>query len=214
MSDDIPKPLDNVVDLPTKPTDLRPPGSIFAELVVDNTGKHCQHYPVHVDDRQRRVYCGTCDAPLDAFDELLRVARKHAGIAASRAHATAEVRAAQERLKLLKRLEQNAKARAKKYGVRIDSCHIDAVVEWGLRHSKKQNPETPATEDRIRKAFEYAPPEHRLAAALKAIEDGCQLAAVQLASEAIDELRAALEARAEEPERSVKLQAVKRRRAQ
>jgi hypothetical protein len=199
--DDIPKPPDNVVELPTKATELRPPGSIFAELIVDNTGKYCQHHPVHVDDRQRRVYCGTCNAPLDAFDELLRVARKHEGIAHARAQATAEVRAAEARLKLLKRLEQNAKARVKKYGYRIDSYHIDAIIDWGMRHFKKRTPETDVTEEKIRRELGYLSPERRLAAALKAIGDGCQLAAVELASSAIDELRAALEAQAEGPVR-------------
>lgn len=209
---DIPKSSDNVVDLPSRPTELRPPGSIFAELVVDNTGKHCQHYPVIVDRYQRRAYCGTCKAPLDAFDELLRLAQSNARIAEERASAKVEVRAAEERLKLLRRLEQNAKARVKKYGLRTDGHHLDAVIEWGLRHIKKRNPKSDVTADQLANRLQYERFERRLAIALQAIEDGAGLAAVELAGTALEELRASLESRAEEPDRAVKLQAVKGRR--
>lgn len=106
------------------PVEIRKAAALPIKLVVDNTGAYCRHYPRHVRANTRSVVCGTCGAPLDAFDCLLEVARNHEHFEWNRRKAHADIKAAEARLKELERLEANARGRLRRLGVALPSKHV------------------------------------------------------------------------------------------
>lgn len=80
-------------------------------LVVDNTGQFCMHESVNVCERQRSVTCNNCNAPMDAFDVLLRRAKEIERWDWNLRLTKDEVRKAELRLEELKMLERNAVSR-------------------------------------------------------------------------------------------------------
>lgn len=128
MSDDHNPPI----ALPVRPTEIRPKDSPIT-LIVDNTGKYCSHGAIRVCERSRSVKCGTCGAPLDAFDSLLQTARLHDRQAQQLANYRKDIAAAVKRLEHIKRLENNARARLKRSGADVpDRQYQDEYLSGAL----------------------------------------------------------------------------------
>ena len=177
------------IQLTPKTVELRPKATTSIELIVDNTGKPCLHHKTVIDRWQRRVTCKTCDATLDPFDVLLGLAQESARYSEDLARTKAEIRGASSRLELLKRLEQNARARVKKFGGNVTTYHLDALLHYVATLHPTREPTARSVEYQL----ESMTPVARLQAAAAALEKGHGLAAVALASAVVDELRAALE---------------------
>lgn len=189
------KRCDNVIELPKKPIELRPKDTSNLQLVVTRDGNWCQHKPVMVDERRRCAYCGTCKAPLDPFAELLKIANQHDRHASDIKHKKEEINGAQARLDLLKRLENNARARLRKLGVKTTGWWLDRVLDWAEEVSKKNGRQF-GDRNYLQYEIESAYPQQRLSLALKAIEDGVGMPAIEMAIQTLEEMRAALESQA------------------
>ncbi len=199
MSDDE-TPPDNLVALPEKPRELRRKDDLPFQLVVNNTGAHCSHVSRHVDARRRTVSCGECGAPLDTFGVLLDVAQDHDRFAQSLRRARIDSRAAEDRIELLKRLESNARARAKRLGIRGSRDHYDSLIAYARAHTKLRrrdgsvdlDPPAPSV-DEMERYLENRNPIELLKGALIAAERESFGAALELGRRALDELEAALD---------------------
>ena len=90
----------------------------------------CQHEQTIVDEVVRSVECGTCGAPLDAFQVLLEYARKERHWR----HWQAEVSRCHNELAKLKEEERKVKARTKSHArkdaleaVRLEQLHTERM---------------------------------------------------------------------------------------
>jgi hypothetical protein len=195
MADETPSDsdTDNVVDLPIKPTELRPTQTSTLYLAVDRTrGKFCMHDSILVCEKQREVECAHCGAQLFAFDALLKIAQDHERWNSDSRHLKTEIHAARHRLEMLKRLEANARARCKKHGVRTNRNRLDTVIAAIRRieaNAAKVDDQT------IEYQLEWLSPEGLIGGAQKLLERGEAAAAVELLRQATDELEAALYAK-------------------
>jgi hypothetical protein len=93
---------------------LRAPVTLGSELQIVRGGGYCGHRRVLIDDNHRTVECGDCNALLDPFAELSKVAHRHERIAFDLKAAKRETKALTSRVDLLKRIENNARARLKR----------------------------------------------------------------------------------------------------
>jgi hypothetical protein len=123
------------IELPVQ--ELRPKGTAEIQLIVDNTGPYCRHYAKTVDSQRRKVTCATCEAELDPFDSLLAVANEHERVGRDLNNVRREIRGAESRLALLKRLEDNARARCKKLDVKASRQHLDRLVQLAKEHGSR-----------------------------------------------------------------------------
>lgn len=93
---------------------LRPRVPADQGLTVVRGSSHCGHRSMTLDSDLRAVTCRSCKGPLDAFDSLLYFARQWDRFREDRDHCQREIKASESRLDLLKRKENNARARAKR----------------------------------------------------------------------------------------------------
>lgn len=195
MSDDEGKRIEGfgqVVQLPTKPAELRPKGDYPFQLIVNRDG-YCAHASRLVCHYARTVECKKCGAKLDPFDVLMEVARDHNRWETSYRTLAADIRAAESRIKLLKRLEENARARAKRLGHALSRYKLDGLVRWARDVSKRE-----VSAQEIERELEWHSPERLLEMVQKALADGRLDAAAELLSRFTDEVMAALQTVAEE----------------
>lgn len=89
----------------------------------------CLHRNVKLDRDAHRVFCRACDAEVDPFAVLLRLASDWERYAAHRKEARRRAVAASERLTEILRLERNARARLG----RLDPDVEPPPVPWGER---------------------------------------------------------------------------------
>jgi hypothetical protein len=188
------KRCDNVIELPLE---LRPKNTADLHLVVKRDSNYCLHRPVIVDERQRCVYCATCKAPLDPFAELLKVANQHERHLDDMKRKKVETSGALARLDVLKRMESNARARLRKLGVKTSYYWLDGILDWAGRQAEKSG----KSSDRsyMKYELEMGLPRQRLSTALRAIDDGVGMPAIEMAIQTLEEMRAALESQAAAP---------------
>lgn len=186
----------NVIELPLE---LRPKDTANLHLVVKRReGCIGHHSPVIVDEGRRCVYCKTCKAPLDPFAELLHVANQHERYHNDLKNKATEIKGAQARLDLLKRLENNTRARLRKLGVKTTCYWFDKILDWAAEHAKKSGRSARGIDrDFLQYELEMMSPMSRLGVATKAIEDGVGLPAIEMATQVLEEMRAALETESE-----------------
>jgi hypothetical protein len=178
----------NVVELPVKPIDLHRKDDVPFELVVNNTGRYCGHGKRIVDRYQRSVTCGHCNAPLDSFDVLLEISQQRERFSYSLASMRKDIKAAEARVGLLKRLEHNATARAKRRGIKASRYHFDALLAYARSKTYAE-----LTEEEFEAMLTHRTPDDMLKAAVAALDSGAMGAAIALARRGIDELEAAAE---------------------
>lgn len=78
-------------------------------------GKYCGHlYTKLVNAEQREITCGQCDAVLDPFDCLAKLAQHHTALLQERKQLDADIRARRATLDQLKTEERNTRARLKR----------------------------------------------------------------------------------------------------
>jgi len=104
MTDD---PPDNVRALPVQ---LRPKSGRPFDLHVNRGTPYCAHASKFVDEVKRIVECEHCKAVLDPFDVVREICREWDQIDGFNDRAKRETEAMETRLKLLKRMESNARA--------------------------------------------------------------------------------------------------------
>lgn len=103
------------------------------DLVDDDTPvqadrkSHCVHRKVRLDQDAHRVFCRECDAEVDPFAFLLRLAGDGDRYTRHRKEAHRRAVAAQTRLEEVLRLERNARSRLK----RLDPAVRPPEVPWG-----------------------------------------------------------------------------------
>lgn len=118
---------------------LRAPATLGSELKVVRGGNHCAHRRVLIDDNKRTVECGDCNALLDPFQELSKVAHRHEHIAYELKAARRESKALHGRIDLMKRLEANARSRIKRLvGEVPDKQALDDLLDGTLRGWARQ----------------------------------------------------------------------------
>jgi hypothetical protein len=186
------KRCDNLIELPLE---LRPKNTADLHLVVKRDSNYCLHRPVIVDERKRCVYCATCKAPLDPFAELLKVANEHERYRNDMQEKKAETKGAQARLDLLNRLETNTRARLRKLGVKTTGHWLDRVLDWAEEFAKKTG-RSYADRNYLQYELENAYASQRLSLAMKALDDGVGMPAIEMAMQTLEEMRAALESHA------------------
>lgn len=74
----------------------------------------CRHWRTWIDGPQRRVTCRDCEAELDPYEVLEKLARAHASLIATARRYRAEIQTTSKSLAKLERQERNAKARVKR----------------------------------------------------------------------------------------------------
>jgi hypothetical protein len=113
---------------------LRAPATLGSELKVVRGGNHCQHRTVLIDDNKRTVECGDCNALLDPFAELSKVAHRHERIAYELKAAKRETKALAGRIELMKRVESSARARLKRFVDELPTKYqLNELLEETLR---------------------------------------------------------------------------------
>jgi len=82
---------------------------------------YCRHGQVLLDDVARKVYCASCNAELDPFTVLLRIARDEMKLQYERR----EIAKLQHKLTALKNDERNTKARLQRARRRLKEVESD-----------------------------------------------------------------------------------------
>jgi hypothetical protein len=119
MTDSVDEP-DNVIQLrPEQPT-------ASLALHINREGPYCKHRTVDLVAKRRSVVCRGCGAPMDPFDVLLRMCSEADNLLNWERHKKSELKALDSRIKVLKRIESNAKSRLKRLGI--------APSSWDLEH--------------------------------------------------------------------------------
>ena len=195
MDDD--KPIDlegQVVHLPVAPKAIRQRDDVPFQLIVNRTGRYCAHTSKTIDDKLRSVKCNACGAPLDAFDVLFKFASEYDRFDGSLKRLKVDVRAAEARRELLKRLENNARARVKKLMGLGSREHYDSLLQYVRTSLKRPEYE----ESDVERVLDRRTPRDFLGAAQRAVDAGHLGAAVALIRRAADELEAGVETVKEE----------------
>ncbi len=76
--------------------------------------RSCSHENVDLDYDKRTAECRACQAPLDPFDTLVKFGQQWDRFRSDQERCHREIKAAESRIELLERLENNARARAKR----------------------------------------------------------------------------------------------------
>lgn len=112
---------------------LRPRVSPEQGLTVVRGSSSCGHRSVTLDPDRRAVSCRFCTAPLDAFDSLLHFARRWDSFREDRDRCQREIKASESRIELLKRTENNARARARRQFDAVPDKHeMDCLLNGHL----------------------------------------------------------------------------------
>ena len=80
--------------------------------------KFCQHRHIIVCEKSRSLECDVCGAVIDAFDFMLRWAKEDRSLEYRLKQLRDELKRLGEKLKKLRRMEKNAKARLVRLGVK------------------------------------------------------------------------------------------------
>ena len=88
-----------------------------APLRIRST-KYCQHKHIIVCEKSRTLECDVCGATIDPFDFMLKWAREDRSLEFRMKHLKDELKCLGEKLRKLKRLEKNARARLGRVGVK------------------------------------------------------------------------------------------------
>jgi hypothetical protein len=90
----------------------------------------CSHWRqgVLLNEEQRTVHCNKCDASLDPFDALMALAKEHDRIRSDFGEARKAERETRTRIEVLRRLENNMRARLKRLGA------DQTDTKWGQRN--------------------------------------------------------------------------------
>ncbi|HET9954137.1 MAG TPA: hypothetical protein VFQ61_06520 [Polyangiaceae bacterium] len=183
------KPPEESATVVQHPTALRPKTDLPFELIVNRGGPVCYHDRRIVDSTLREVRCAACKASLDPIAVLTSIAQDHERYSRALKNARTECNAAEARIQLLKRLEANARARARRAGVSASKSHLDALVRFMSEHLQGHKVDE-STVDRL---LDGTTPLTRIEAAAQALKRGRAGAAIELVRRAADDLEASLE---------------------
>lgn len=184
-----------IIDLPTQPVDIRPKADLPFRLIVNRSGPYCSHQTKEVDHYRRTVTCTQkgCGAVLDAFDVLNDFAAEYEGFEKHYQRVKADIKAAEARIELLKRLENNARSRAKRLGVSGSRYEHDSLLHYARRVLNRD-----VKADELDVMLSNSPPDVRISQALKAIDTGHVHAGLALLRRAVEELEASVDVVEEE----------------
>jgi len=113
MESDTEKELSNVVAFPIA-DDTNPKERI--NFALENEGRFCLHPGFTVNEHDRAVKCKKCGAIIDAFDLLMKIARKETNLANDVQALRDEERYRRANIQKLIQVERNAKARIRRAG--------------------------------------------------------------------------------------------------
>lgn len=82
------------------------------------SAKFCQHKYILVCEKSRTLECDVCGATIEAFDFMLKWAREDRFLEYRMKHMKDELKRLGEKLKKLRRMEKNARARLRRLGVK------------------------------------------------------------------------------------------------
>lgn len=179
---------DKIPPEPSNVTQLRPPKPA-PKLTIIHEARFCFHDTWQVNENRRIVKCGRCGAELDPVSVISSIARDWQRITLAQKHAKDEIRTVSARLKLLERLESNARARAKRQGIKTSKDQLDQLVRWVSAKVKR-----PMTPEAIDLMFGSRPPSDQIKSGLQALEDGALEAALCLLRSGVDGVEAAIKA--------------------
>jgi hypothetical protein len=92
------------------------------ERQTGDTSSYCLHRRTELDTKSQRVYCRDCESEVTAFDTLLRLAREPERWIWHRKDAERRANTAEESLRVLLKIEANAKARVRTALKKLPEC--------------------------------------------------------------------------------------------